>query len=194
MKSYSVSRSQEENDDETTLHFAVSDTGIGIPLEKQQIIFEAFTQADNSMTRQYGGTGLGLSISSRLVKMMGGRIWVESEMGRGSTFHFTVRLRMQKRSSRKYEPVGVEMLRSLDVLIVDDNATSRRILQKMALSWQMKPTLAERGSEALTEIARATTQGTPFSLVLLDAQMPGMDGFTVAERIKKLALARLSSG
>jgi light-regulated signal transduction histidine kinase (bacteriophytochrome)/CheY-like chemotaxis protein len=178
----------EENESETTLHFAVSDTGIGIPLEKQQIIFEAFSQADNSMTRQYGGTGLGLSISSRLVEMMGGRIWVESEVGRGSIFHFTVRLRMQKSSSRKYEPVGVEMLQGLEVLIVDDNATSRRILEKTALSWGMKPTLAERGTEALRDIERASTQGTPFSLVLLDAQMPGMDGFTVAERVNELAL------
>jgi two-component system sensor histidine kinase/response regulator len=178
----------EVNDSETTLNFAVSDTGIGIPLEKQQIIFEAFSQADNSMTRQYGGTGLGLSISSRLVEMMGGRIWVESEVGRGSTFHFTVRLRMQKSSARKYEPVGVEMLQGLKVLIVDDNATSRRILEKMALSWGMKPTLAERGAEALREIERASTKGTPFSLVLLDAQMPGMDGFTVAERVNELAV------
>ena len=177
-----------ENDDETVLHFVVSDTGIGIPSEKQQIIFEAFTQADNSMTRQYGGTGLGLSISSRLAKMMGGRIWVESEVGRGSTFHFTVRLGMQKSSSRKYEPVGLEMLQGLAVLIVDDNATSRRILQKMALAWGMKPTLAERGSEAIREIERASLQGTPFSLILLDAQMPGMDGFTVAERVNELAV------
>ncbi len=176
---------EDEQDDDAILHFAVRDTGIGIPLDKQQIIFEAFTQADTSMTRQYGGTGLGLSISSRLVKMMGGRIWVESEIGRGSTFHFTVRLRMQKTSSRKYEPVGLEMLRDLPVLIVDDHATNRRIFRQMALSWQMKPTLAQRGPEALELIAQAATQGTPFSLILLDAQMPGMDGFTVAEKIKK---------
>jgi light-regulated signal transduction histidine kinase (bacteriophytochrome)/CheY-like chemotaxis protein len=176
---------EEERDDEAILHFAVSDTGVGIPLEKQQIIFEAFNQADNSTTRRYGGTGLGLSISSRLVGMMGGRIWVESEIGRGSTFHFTVRFRMQKESSRRYEPVGVEILRGLEVLIVDDNATNRRILEEMALSWQMKPTLAERGAEALRQIERASAQGTPFSLILLDAQMPEMDGFTVAERVKQ---------
>jgi CheY-like chemotaxis protein len=167
------------------LHFSVTDTGVVIPLEKQQIIFEAFTQADNSMTRQYGGTGLGLSISSRLVRMMGGKIWVVSESGRGSTFHFPVRFQMHRESSRKYEPVGVEMLRDLPVLIVDDNATNRRILQEMALSWQMKPTLGERGAEALKQIAQASAQGTPFSLILLDAQMPVMDGFTVAERVKQ---------
>jgi two-component system sensor histidine kinase/response regulator len=176
---------QEESEDEAVLHFAVRDTGVGIPLEKQQTIFEAFTQADSSMTRKYGGTGLGLAISSRLVNLMGGKIWVESDIGRGSTFHFTVRFRMQKISSRKYAPVGVEMLRDLPVLIVDDNATNRRILQEMVLVWQMKPTLSEGGPEALTVLERANTRGTPFALILLDAQMPGMDGFSVAERIKQ---------
>ncbi len=178
---------QEEKNDDVMLHFAVRDTGVGIPVEKQQTIFEAFAQADNSTTRQYGGTGLGLSISSRLVGLMGGRIWVESEIGHGSTFHFTVQFRMQRSSSRRYEPVGVGSLRGLAVLIVDDNATNRRILQEMALSWQMKPTIAGGGAEALTQIEQANTQGTPFSLILLDAQMPGMDGFSVAEKVKLYA-------
>jgi signal transduction histidine kinase/CheY-like chemotaxis protein len=176
---------QEESEHEVVLHFGVRDTGVGIPLDKQQTIFEAFTQADSSMTRKYGGTGLGLAISARLVNLMGGRIWVESEVDRGSTFHFTVRFRMQKTSSRKYEPVGAETLRDLPVLIVDDNATNRRILQEMVLVWQMKPTLTESGPEALTLLERANTRGTPFSLILLDAQMPGMDGFSVAERIRQ---------
>jgi signal transduction histidine kinase/CheY-like chemotaxis protein len=176
---------QEESGDEAVLLFSVRDTGVGIPLDKQQTIFEAFTQADNSMTRKYGGTGLGLAISARLVNLMGGRIWVESDIGRGSTFHFTVRFRMQKPSSRKYEPIGAEMLRDLPVLIVDDNATNRRILQEMVLVWQMKPTVTEGGPEALTLLERANTRGTPFGLILLDAQMPGMDGFSVAERIKQ---------
>ncbi len=181
--------SQEETADEVVLHFAVRDTGVGIPLERQQSIFEAFIQADNSTTRQYGGTGLGLSISSRLVNLMGGKIWVESEMGRGSTFHFTVRLPMQEISSRKYLPVDTELLRDLPVLIVDDNATSRRILAEMTLAWQMKPAIAESGGESLGQalalLQQAKTLGTPFGLVLVDAQMPGIDRFGFVERLKQ---------
>jgi two-component system, sensor histidine kinase and response regulator len=178
---------QDESDDEVVLHFAVRDTGIGIPLEKQQLIFEAFTQTDSSTTRKYGGTGLGLAISSRLVNKMGGKIWVESEPGRGSTFHFTTHLHLQKTSSRKYAPLGAEALRGLPVLVVDDNATNRRVLQEMLLAWQMNPELTERGPEALAILERSATKGTPFSLILLDAQMPDMDGFTVVERIKQNA-------
>ena len=176
---------EEQSEEYTVLHFSVRDTGVGIPVEKQQFIFEAFTQADSSMTRKYGGTGLGLAISSRLVALMGGKIWVESKMGLGSTFHFTVKFRMQKTSSRKYAPVGAEKLWELPVLIVDDNSTNRRILQEMVLAWQMKPTLSEGGPEALTVLERAEIKGTPFALILLDAQMPGMDGFSVAEMIKQ---------
>src|ERR1700738_450240 len=162
---------QEESEDEVVLHFAVKDTGVGIPLEKQQTIFEAFTQADSSTTRKYGGTGLGLAISSRLVNLMGGRIWLESDLGRGSTFHFTLQFRMQKNASRKYEPVGAESLRDLPVLIVDDHATNRRILQEMVLAWEMKPTLTEGGPEALMLLERAKTENAHFALILLDAQM-----------------------
>jgi CheY-like chemotaxis protein len=158
---------------------------VGIPVERQQVIFEAFAQADSSMTRQFGGTGLGLSIATRLVGLMGGRIWVESEVGRGSTFHFTARLPMQNTSSRKYKPIDIEMLRDLRVLIVDDNATSRRILQEMSLSWRMKPTLTTGGVEAVTALEQAQARGAPFSLVLIDAQMPGMDGFGLVERLKR---------
>ncbi len=175
---------QEEAEDEVVLHFAVKDTGVGIPLERQQVIFEAFAQADTSMTRHYGGTGLGLSISARLVELMGGRIWVESEVGRGSTFHFTVRLPMQKVPSRKYTPVDIEMLRDLPVLIVDDNATSRRILQEMFVSWRMKPVLAAGGAEALTLFSEANTRGTPFRLLVVEAQMPDVDGFALVESLK----------
>jgi PAS domain S-box-containing protein len=176
---------KEEAEDQAVLHFAVKDTGVGIPLERQRVIFEVFSQADSSTTRQYGGSGLGLSISSRLIALMGGTIWVESEVGRGSTFHFTVRLPMQKGSSRKYKPVDVEMLRDLPVLIVDHNATSRRIFREMALSWQMKPSTAEGGTEALTLLERANAAGTPFRLVLLDRQMPDIDGFGLAEKLKQ---------
>jgi two-component system sensor histidine kinase/response regulator len=176
---------QDESEHEVVLHFAVRDTGIGIPLVKQQLIFEPFTQTDSSTTRKYGGTGLGLAISSRLVNRMGGKIWVESELDRGSTFHFTTRFQLQKISSRKYAPVGAEVLRGLPVLVVDDNATNRRILQEILLAWQMNPELTESGPEALTVLDRANTEVTPFALILLDAQMPGMDGFSVAERIKQ---------
>jgi PAS domain S-box-containing protein len=176
---------QDESEDEVVLHFAVRDTGIGIPLEKQQLIFEAFTQTDSSTTRKYGGTGLGLAISSRLVNRMGGKIWVESELHRGSTFHFTTRFQLQKISSRKYAPLGAEALRGLPVLVVDDNATNRRILREVLLAWQMDPELTESGPEALAVLERANAEVTPFALILLDAQMPGMDGFSVAERIKQ---------
>src|SRR6267154_2801369 len=191
---------QDESEDEVVLHFAVRDTGIGIPFEKQQLIFEAFTQTDSSTTRKYGGSGLGLTISSRLANKMGGKVWVESEPDRGSTFHFTTRFQLQKISSRKYAPLGAEALRGLPVLVVDDNATNRRILQEMLLAWQMNPELSESGPEALKILERANTERTPFSVILLDAQMPGMDGFSVVERIKqdtrlaKSAVIMLTSG
>jgi signal transduction histidine kinase len=177
----------EAAEDDALLHFAVSDTGVGVPFDKQQTIFEAFSQVDGSTTRKYGGTGLGLAICSRLVEMMGGRIWVESEPGQGSTFHFTALFPLQKMAPQKYESVGVERLRGLPVLVVDDNATNRRILQEMLLLWQMNPTLTEGGPEALAVLEQAAGRGTPFPLVLLDAQMPDMDGFHVAKRVTQNA-------
>ncbi len=177
----------EAAEDDALLHFAVSDTGVGVPFDKQQTIFEAFSQVDGSTTRKYGGTGLGLAICSRLVEKMGGRIWVESEPGQGSTFHFTALFPLQIMAPQKYEPIGVEMLRGLPVLVVDDNATNRRILHEMLLLWQMNPTLTEGGPQALAVLEQAADRGTPFPLVLLDARMPDMDGFHVAKRVTQNA-------
>lgn len=169
-------------DNEAVLHFAVADTGIGIPKEKQSVIFEAFSQVDSSTTRKYGGTGLGLAISSRLVEMMGGRIWVESEEGKGSTFYFTARFGLQK--GPKIQPKAVD-LRNLPALVVDDNATNRTILKEMLTNWHMRPTVVSSGAEAIAAMEQASDAGMPFPLVLLDANMEDMDGFAVAEQISK---------
>ncbi len=173
-------------DDETvTVQFSVSDTGIGIAPEWRQRIFEAFIQTDGSNTRRYGGTGLGLAISSRLVGLMGGRIWVESQMDRGSIFHFTLNFGVPAVPKNKVRPLAVEALHGLAVLVVDDNATNRRILHEMLVRWQLKPVLTESGRQAL-EVARDYARaGERFAMVLLDAQMPEMDGFTVARRIQE---------
>jgi two-component system sensor histidine kinase/response regulator len=175
--------SNEPAADDVMLHFSVSDTGVGVPFDKQEAIFDAFSQVDTSTTRKYGGTGLGLTICSRLVEMMGGRIWVESEPDQGSTFHFTALFPLQKIAPQKYKPVGVEMLHGLAVLVVDDNATNRRILQETLLGWHMNPTLTKDGPEALAALQQADERGTPFPLVLLDAQMADMDEFSFAERV-----------
>jgi len=166
------------------LLFRVSDTGIGIPADKLGVIFDGFTQADSSITREYGGTGLGLTICRRLVSMMGGRIWVESELGKGSTFYFTVQLDVQTESASKSVPLPWECPKGLKILIVDDNATNRMILTEMVATWGALGTEAESGYHALAELDRAMRKGHPYQLVLLDRHMPGMDGFDVAERIK----------
>jgi len=173
-----------ETKEEVTLHFAVADTGIGIPPEKQQQIFQPFTQADNSLTRQAGGTGLGLTISSQLVALMGGYIWLESEVGRGSTFHFTARFgRAQEAPSTA--PLSPEDLEGLPVLVVDDNPTNRRWLADVLTHWRMQPTTADGGPMALALMKQHQESGNPFPLVLLDANMPEMDGFTLAQHIKE---------
>jgi two-component system sensor histidine kinase/response regulator len=175
---------ESQQDQNTLLHFTVRDTGIGIAPENRKAIFEAFTQADSSMTRTYGGTGLGLTISSRLVQMMNGKIWVESALGEGSTFHFTAQVGQAKAAAAESGPREVVSLRDLAVLVVDDNSTNRKILDAMLKHWLMRPEMASRGEEGLATLERAASAGTPFPLVLLDAQMPEMDGFTLAERIK----------
>ncbi|HVW02915.1 MAG TPA: response regulator [Planctomycetaceae bacterium] len=169
-------------DTEVRLHFSVSDTGIGIAPEKQALIFEAFSQADASTTRKYGGTGLGLTISRQLVEMMGGRLWVDSEVGKGSTFHFSAVFGL---------PVGavhpvptIPHLHGLEVLIVDDNATNRRILEEMLSNWGMKPHSADSALGAFAQLERASSAGNRIPLVLLDSQMPGMDGFQLAEKVR----------
>jgi PAS domain S-box-containing protein len=175
---------EEDNDAEVTLHIAIIDTGIGIAPDKQQMIFESFTQVDASTTRTYGGTGLGLTISSRLVEMMGGRVWVESEVGTGSTFNFTVRLGRQKGPLVKQIPERLENLRGLRVLVVDDNATNRRILEEILRTWQMEPVSVDSGPMALRMLAEAREEDRPFSLLLSDVNMPAMDGFGLVESIK----------
>jgi PAS domain S-box-containing protein len=172
-----------QGDDWVALHFCVADTGIGIPPEKQQQIFEPFVQADSSTTRKYGGTGLGLAIATRLVKLMGGRIWLESEPGKGSRFHFTAKFGLAREPLPQPVAPAKVNLQDTPVLVIDDNATNRRILEAMLKGWSMQPTLMEKGQDALLMMRRARDMGKPFPLVLLDAQMPGMDGFSVAERI-----------
>ena len=166
------------------LHFAVTDTGIGIPANKQQLIFEAFSQADSSTTRRYGGTGLGLAISKQLVDLMGGRIWVESQPGQGSTFHFTAAFEIQNPAMLQPDSPGGR-LTDLPVLIVDDNETNRRILEEVLTNWHMHPVAADGSAAALAALEKSIAENHPFKVILLDAHMPGMDGFGLVERIKQ---------
>ncbi len=167
-----------------SLHLTVRDTGIGIAPEKQQHIFTAFTQLDGSTTRQYGGTGLGLAICGYLAEAMGGRIWVESRLGQGSTFHFTAQLGVHdgvvsRPSTRQFN------LDRLPVLVVDDNATHLLVLEELLAAWGMRPTAVDGGPAALAAIRQAVDAGEPYPLILLDAMMPEMDGFAVAEQIQR---------
>jgi two-component system sensor histidine kinase/response regulator len=169
----------------TTVCFTVADTGIGIPLEKQQAIFSPFTQADTSTTRKYGGTGLGLSISSRLVAMMGGNIWLESEPHVGTQFHFTVPFKTAGLDSHSEETALLQSLNGLRVLVVDDNHTNQRTLMGMLLQWGAHPTTVGSGEAALTELLASEENGTPFQLILTDMHMPAMDGFDLVQHIRE---------
>jgi len=169
-----------------TIHFVVSDTGVGIPLEKQKLIFESFVQADASTTREFGGSGLGLTISRRLVEMLGGTLWVESEVGQGSHFHFTIRVdAVDARITNPAMAWLPDVLHGVKVLIVDDNRTNRRILEGLLRHWKMTTTTVEDGEQALDKLTAARNKREPYDLILTDMHMPKMDGFGLVERIRE---------
>ncbi len=173
-------------DKQYMLHFTVSDTGVGLAADVRKLIFDPFTQADNSTTRNYGGTGLGLAISARLVKMMGGEIWVESEPGKGSQFHFTAQLvadHAQSIARSGNPPVAKDTAR---VLVVDDNRTHCDILESLLKSWGWVGVSVQSGEEAILQIGAARESGNPYDLILIDRHMPGMDGFELVEHLQKL--------
>ncbi len=168
--------------DNIRLHISVSDTGIGIPADKLDQIFRPFEQAESSTTRRFGGTGLGLAISRQLVEMMHGRIWIDSEIGRGSTFHFTAEFGI---SADQHRPAPAELhsLHELPVLVVDDNYTNRRILSELLQHWHMQPVLADSAEAARQALKKADESQRPIRLILLDHHMPGEDGIHFAESL-----------
>ena len=195
-----VRREAAGDEQEVRLHFAVRDTGIGIARDRREAIFDAFVQADPSASRRFGGTGLGLAISSQLVTMLGGRIWVESEAGKGSTFHFTVRMGWVDGQSARAPHAEIATLAALRVLVVDDNATNGRLLKQLLSGWGMSAELSGNGHSALAALLHASAIGKPYALAIIDSRMPGMDGFAVADRIRgsadleKTNLIMLTSG
>ena len=178
-------RCEQATADDVVLLFSVSDTGIGIPSAKQQAVFEAFVQADSSTTRRYGGTGLGLAIASRLIGMMGGRMWLESTPGRGSTFNFTVPFERSRSPVTLASTMRPEALDQLHTLIVDDNTTTRRILAQMVGAWGLRPETVSGVAPALKKLRGAARNDDPFRLVLSDAQMPDADGYALGRAVKE---------
>ncbi len=178
-------RLDEQTAQELSLHFSVSDTGIGIPQEKLQSIFDAFTQADASTTRRHGGTGLGLAISVRLVELMGGRIWAESTVGQGSVFHFVARFKRATAARRERRCVEPGFFDGTRVLIVDDNATNRLILEEMTRNWGMQAVTADNARDAIGLLRQNYQVGARVELVLSDVNMPDVDGLTLAEWIRQ---------
>ena len=175
---------QEEKGSTALLHFTVSDTGIGISPDKMETIFESFKQAHGSTTRRYGGTGLGLTISKQLVEMMGGRIWADSELGKGSTFHFTASFQSRGGETTEVSRIGDLGLSGLPVLILDDNVTNRLVLKEITSSWGLEPAEVADEKDVLAEIKRAFEAEKPYRVLLLDSQLAGKDGFEVAKRVK----------
>jgi CheY-like chemotaxis protein/putative methionine-R-sulfoxide reductase with GAF domain/HPt (histidine-containing phosphotransfer) domain-containing protein len=170
----------------TRYHFVVRDTGIGIAQDKHEVIFEAFRQSDGSTTRRYGGTGLGLSISKQLVEMMGGRIWMESQPGAGSVFHISLPLKNEIRSQVE---VASAQLAGCSVLLVDDNASHRSVMREMLVHWGLRVTEARNGEEAVGAIGRTPADNPTFDLILLDREMPDMDGFAAVDRMVHCGVA-----
>jgi signal transduction histidine kinase/DNA-binding response OmpR family regulator len=175
---------ESEDHNSKVIRFTVADTGIGIPAEKQKTIFSPFTQADSSTTRKYGGTGLGLSISTHLVAMMGGRIWLESEVGKGTRFHFTVRLKALEVKPAPGATLPMEQVHGLRILVVDGHQTNRRILEGMLKGWGAQTGCVGGGEEALLELTTAAEAGKPYRLMVTDMNLPEMDGFALMERIQ----------
>jgi len=180
---------EEENEANVRLHFSISDTGIGIPSEKAASIFESFSQADGSVTRHYGGTGLGLTISKQLVGLMNGRIWVDSEEGKGSIFHFTAEFGPGSVVPASAVPVDISRIDEIPLLIVDDNHMNCTVFMEMTAAWGMKPTAVASGEEGLKELRRADVAGAPYRFLLLDFQMPGMDGYETAKKVQESGLS-----